>query len=70
VSRRPPGNVVSGVPLTLLDRTRDLIDRGVNRAPERLVPAGRAVSRGLAALAGLVERMPLSRTGDRGPTSR
>ena len=70
VSRRPPGNVISGLPLSLLDNTRDLVDRGVGRAPERLEPAGRAVSRGLAAVAGLVERMPPSRTGDRAPTNR
>jgi hemerythrin superfamily protein len=70
VSRRPPGNVVSGLPLSLLDRTRDLGDRGVDRAPGRLVPAGPAISRGLAAVAGLVERIPLSRTGDRAPTNR
>jgi hemerythrin superfamily protein len=70
VSRRPPGNVVAAVPLMLLDRTRDLIDRGMDRVPGRLVPAGRAVSRGLAVLAGLVERIPLSRRGDRAPTSR
>jgi hypothetical protein len=70
VSRRPPGNVVSGLPLSLLDRGRDLIDRGVDRAPDRLVPAGRAASRGLAALAGVVERIPVARTGDRAPTSR
>jgi hemerythrin superfamily protein len=70
VSRRPPGNALSGLPLTVLDRTRDLVDAGVRRAPEQLVPAGRAVSRALAGLAGLVERVPLSRTGDRPPTSR
>ncbi|SNR65011.1 hemerythrin domain-containing protein [Blastococcus mobilis] len=70
VSRRPPGNALSGLPLTVLDRTRDLVDAGVRRAPERLVPAGKAVSRGLAGLAALVERVPLSRTGDRPPTSR
>jgi hemerythrin superfamily protein len=70
VSRRPPGNVVSGLPLSLLDRTRDLVDRGVDRAPEQLAPAGRAVSRGLALLAGMVERTPLARKGDRPPTDR
>jgi hemerythrin superfamily protein len=70
VSRRPPGNALSGLPLTALDRSRDLIDAGVRRAPEPLVPAGRAVSRTLAALAGLVERIPLSRAGDGPPTSR
>ena len=70
VSRRPPGNALSGLPLTVLDRTRDLVDAGVRRAPEQLAPAGKAVSRALAGLAGLVERMPPSRAGDRPPTSR
>lgn len=70
VSRRPPGNALSGLPLMVLDRTRDLVDAGVRRAPERIVPAGRAVSRGLASLAGLVERIPAARAGDRSPTSR
>jgi hypothetical protein len=70
VSRRPPGNALSGLPLTLLDRTRDLVDAGVDRAPERVAPVGRAVSRGLATAAGLVERVPLSWKGDRPATSR
>jgi hemerythrin superfamily protein len=70
VSRRPPGNALSGLPLTVLDRTRDLVDAGVRRAPEQLVPVGKAVSQGLAGLAGLVERLPLSRRGDGPPTSR
>jgi hemerythrin superfamily protein len=70
VSRRPPGNALSGLPLTVLDRTRDLVDAGIRRAPEQLAPAGRAVSKALAGVAGLVERAPLSRAGDRPPTSR
>jgi hemerythrin superfamily protein len=70
VSRRPPGNALSGLPLTVLDRTRDLVDAGVRRAPEQLVPVGKAVSQGLAGLAGLVERIPASRVGDQPPTSR
>jgi hemerythrin superfamily protein len=70
VSRRPPGNALSGLPLTVLDRTRDLVDAGVRRAPEQLVPVGKAVSQGLAGLAGLVERLPLSRRGDGPSTSR
>jgi hypothetical protein len=70
VSRRPPGNALSGLPLTVLDRTRDLVDAGVRRAPEQIVPVGKAVSKGLAGLAALVERVPLSRKGDRPPTSR
>ena len=70
VSRRPPGNALSGLPLTFLDRTRDLVDAGVRRGPSQLAPAGRALSRGLAGLAGLVERIPASRAGDEPPTSR
>jgi hemerythrin superfamily protein len=70
VSRRPPGNALSGLPLSLIDRTRDVVDAGVRRAPDRFVPAGRALSEGLAGLAGLVERVPLSRKGDEPPTSR
>ncbi|SOD94419.1 hemerythrin domain-containing protein [Blastococcus haudaquaticus] len=70
VSRRPPGNALSGLPLSLLDRTRDAVDAGVRRAPEQLVPVGTAVSKGLASLAGAVERLPLSRKGDKPPTSR
>jgi hemerythrin superfamily protein len=70
VSRRPPGNVLSGVPLTLIDRTRDLVDAAVRRAPAPLAPAGEAFSHGLAGVAGLVERVPFARRGDRPPTSR
>jgi hemerythrin superfamily protein len=70
VSRRPPGNALSGLPLSLLDRTRDVVDAGVQHAPARLAPAGEAVSRGLATVAGWVEQVPLVRRGDRPPTSR
>ena len=70
VSRRPPGNALSALPLSLLDRTRDLVDAGVQHVPGQLAPAGKAVSRGLAVVAGLVERVPLARKGDRPPTSR
>ncbi|MGY1884533.1 hemerythrin domain-containing protein [Blastococcus sp. SYSU DS0753] len=70
VSRRPPGNALSGLPLSLIDRTRDVVDAGVRRVPDRFAPAGRAVSQGLAAVAGVVERVPLARRGDGPPTSR
>ena len=73
VSRRPPGNALSGLPLSLIDRTRDVVDAGVRRAPDRFVPAGRALSKGLAGLAGgaaLVERTPRARSGDRPSTNR
>ncbi len=70
VSRRPPGNALSALPLSLLVRSRDLVDAGVQHGPSQVAPAGRAVSRGLAMVAGLVERVPLARKGDRPPTSR
>ena len=70
VSRRPPGNALSGLPLSVIDRTRDVVDAGVRRVPDRFAPAGRAVSQGLAAVAGVIERVPLSRRGDQPPTSR
>ena len=70
VSRRPPGNALSALPLTVIDRSRDVVDAAVRRAPAGLAPVGRAVSQGLAGLAGLVERAPLARRGDRPPTSR
>ena len=70
VSRRPPGNALSALPLSVLDRSRDVVDAAVRRAPARLAPVGRLVSQGLAGLAGLVERTPPARRGDRPPTSR
>jgi hypothetical protein len=70
VSRRPPGNALSALPLSLLDRGRDLVDDATRRGPDRFAPAGRALSGGLAFVAGLVERMPPARRGDRAPTSR
>jgi hemerythrin superfamily protein len=70
VSRRPPGNALSALPLSLLDRTRDLLDTAARRAPDQLAPAARSASKGLAVAAGLVERIPAARRGDRPPTSR
>ncbi|WP_448641304.1 hemerythrin domain-containing protein [Geodermatophilus sp. URMC 63] len=70
VSRRPPGNALSGLPLSLLDRSRDLVDAVVRRVPGPLAPAGTVVSRGLAAVAAVVERTPPARRGDGPPTAR
>ncbi|MGX5654187.1 hemerythrin domain-containing protein [Geodermatophilus nigrescens] len=69
VSRRPPGNALSGLPLSLLDRSRDAVDAVVRRVPA-VAPAGQVVSRGLAAVAGVVERTPPARRGDGPPTAR
>ena len=70
VSRRPPGNALSALPLTVLDRSRDVVDAVIRRVPARLAPVGQVVSRGLAGIAGLVERTPPAGRGDRPPTSR
>jgi hemerythrin superfamily protein len=70
VARRPPGNALSALPLSVLDRTRDLVDAGARRLPERFAPAARAAGQGLTGLAALVERTPIARKGDPPPTSR
>jgi hemerythrin superfamily protein len=69
VSRRPPGNALSGVPLSVLDRSRDVLDAVVRRVPVA-APVAQPLSRGLAAVAGLVERAAPARAGERAPTSR
>jgi hypothetical protein len=64
VARRPPGNVVAAVPLSVLDRVRDLVDGAVLRGSGRSVPVLRSVSTGLGALAHRVERLPAMRRGE------
>lgn len=64
VARRPPGNVVSALPLSAIDRSRDLVDRGVRRSPPAVAAAGRRLSGALAGLAGAVERLPPMRRGE------
>jgi hemerythrin superfamily protein len=69
VSRRPPGNALSALPLSLLDRSRDVLDAVVQHVPVTAA-LGQPLSRALAAAAGLVERAAPARTGDRAPTRR
>ena len=70
VSRRPPGNVLSALPLTVLDRSRDGVDWATRRSPAPVAAAGRLVSRALAGTAGLVEQLPPLRAGEQPSTSR
>lgn len=58
VARRPPGNAAAAVPLTIIDRSRDRIDRLARHAPERMAGAARAVSSALARAAGAIEHVP------------
>jgi hemerythrin superfamily protein len=58
VARRPPGNVAAALPLTVIDRTRDGLDRLARLAPEPAAAAARATTRALATVAGAVEHVP------------
>ncbi len=71
VARRPPGNVLAALPLTVLDRSRDRLD-GWGRAPSggRRAVASRSASRALGRAARAVERLPPLRTGERRTTHR
>jgi hemerythrin superfamily protein len=63
VARRPPGNAIAAVPLTLIDRLRDRLQLTALARPsaeQPLAAAGRALTR----LARAVERLPLMRAGE------
>ena len=70
VSRRPPGQVLSALPLTVLDRTRDLLQRFDEATRCRVTGPVSTADRLLAGAAGAVERTPLLRRGERPETSR
>ena len=69
VARRPPGNALAALPLTVIDRTRDRLDQVARR-----LPAARStltsVSRSLARVAGALEHAPVFRAGEHASTSR
>jgi hypothetical protein len=64
VSRRPPGNVLSALPLAAVDRSRDGLDRVARSAPTPVSAASRGASRALGALAGSIEHLPPFRHGE------
>jgi hemerythrin superfamily protein len=65
VARRPPGNALAAVPLTVIDRSRDGLDQIALRTPSR--QAAR-VSAALASLAGRIEHIGALRVGERPDT--
>ena len=69
VSRRPPGNALAALPLTVVDRSRDALEAGTRRLPRLDAPASRASGR-LAALAGRVEQVGVMRRGEDPSTGR
>jgi hemerythrin superfamily protein len=70
VSRRPPGQVLSALPLTFLDRARDRLQQLGEALGGRGAGVLRTVDDALAGASGAVERMPVIRTGQRPETAR
>ena len=70
VARRPPGNVLAALPLTILDRSRDQLDRASRRTTGSTAARLRTVSGALAGAAGRIEHLPLLTRGDRAETHR
>lgn len=70
VSRRPPGQTLSALPLSLTDRLRDGLDRAARRAPDRFRPTLSSASHSLGAVARWIEQIPLLRRGERPETHR
>ncbi|HWM03810.1 MAG TPA: hemerythrin domain-containing protein [Actinophytocola sp.] len=70
VSRRPPGQTLSALPLTVLDRARDRLQQLDELTRGRFTSAVSAVDRALSGAAGAVERWPLLQRGERPETSR
>jgi hemerythrin superfamily protein len=70
VARRPPGNVLAALPLSAIDRTRDTLDRVARGRVRGVGPIAHRSSRGLAVLAGHVERLAPLRRGEHSSTHR
>jgi hemerythrin superfamily protein len=70
VARRPPGNVVAALPLSVIDRTRDRVDMAARVAPDRFSGPLRRTSQALAKVSHTVERTPAMRRGERASTAR
>jgi hemerythrin superfamily protein len=64
VARRPPGNVVAALPLTVLDRARDRLDMLTHRGAGRLNAPLRSLSETLTQAAHAVEHLPIMRRGE------
>jgi hemerythrin superfamily protein len=64
VARRPPGNVIAALPLSLLDRLRDLADEAAVSLPVASPSALRRLSSGLGALARGIESLPVMQRGE------
>ena len=64
VARRPPGNVLAALPLSVVDRVRDVTDAATVRGPAVLrAPLGRA-GRGLRDVSHRIEGLPWLQAGE------
>lgn len=70
VARRPPGNVIAALPLTILDRSRDGLEAMARRTPPVFSTRLRSTSQVLARAAGRVETLPVMRRGEDPSTHR
>jgi len=70
VSRRPPGNALAALPLSLLDRARDVMDRSGRARSGRVARGAMAASRGMGGMARRIEHLPPLRRGERTDTRR
>ena len=70
VARRPPGNVLAALPLSVVDRTRDRIDAALQRGAVRTGPVLQTASRLLTDLAHRLEHLPPLRAGEDPSTTR
>lgn len=68
VSRRPPGQTLSALPLSLTDRLRDGLDHASRRVPRAARPAMVSASNWLGVVARRIERLPPLRRGERPET--
>jgi hypothetical protein len=64
VSRRPPGNILSSLPLSVLDRLRDRVEAVLLGGAGRAAPALRTVARALGRASHAVERAPGFKLGE------
>lgn len=68
VSRRPPGQTLSALPLTVADRLRDGLDHLARRAPEPVRARLATASSGLGRVAHRIEQLRPFRYGERPET--
>ena len=70
VSRRPPGQTLSALPLSVTDRLRDGLDYAARHMPQPAPPALVSASNLVGALARRIEQLPPLRRGERQETHR